>query len=387
MGFASFSTILPLFVAQLTNSPILIGLIPAIHSMGWQLPQLLTARKVSRLSKLRPHVLVMTIQERAPFLGLAIVSFFLARLNPTLALVLIFGLLIWQGLGAGMTANGWQNLISKVIPSENRGIFFGIQSAAANLLSSAGAVIAGVLLARSSGSSGFTICFLITISMFAISWVFLSLTREPITEKIESDQPLVPLWDNVRQILKKDKPFLGFIISRMIYQVGTMGSAFYIIYWVKKISIINVEVAGVLTGVLMITSVIAAPIMGWLADHWDHKSVFVLGAIAAALSAIIAWLGPTPTWAYAVMILSGIASTVFWSVGMTYTLDFGDDQSRPTYVGIVNTLGAPVAVLAPFLGGLLAEIDYRITFVVSAVAAIATTLVLVIFIHPDHKKL
>jgi len=53
IGFASFSTVIPLLVSQLTNSPILIGLIPAIHSMGWQLPQLLTAKKVSQLPQLK----------------------------------------------------------------------------------------------------------------------------------------------------------------------------------------------------------------------------------------------------------------------------------------------------------------------------------------------
>lgn len=386
MGFASLTAIVPLFVAQLTTSPILIGLIPAIHSMGWQLPQLLTAQKVSKLSKLKRHVLLMTIQERAPFLGLALVSLFLSRLNPVFALIIIFLLLIWQGLGAGITANGWQNLIGKVIPSENRGVFFGIQSAAANLLSSVGAVLAGILLDKSTGSSGFTICFLICVFFFMISWIFLSRTKEPVADHPVSEQVTKPLWQNVKEILKNDKPFLGFLISRMVYQIGMMGFAFYIIYWVKQVRIMNVAVAGVLTGVLMITTVAAGPLFGWLADKWNHKSVFVMGAVAAALSALIAWLRPTQGWSYAVMILAGISSTIFWSVGIAYTLDFGDDRSRPTYVGMINTLGAPVAVLAPFLGGLIAEIDYRITFIVSAIAAVITIVVLVIFIQPVNNK-
>ena len=50
IGISSFSTIIPLFVSTLTNSAILIGLIPAIHNMGWQLPQLFTAQKISRFT-------------------------------------------------------------------------------------------------------------------------------------------------------------------------------------------------------------------------------------------------------------------------------------------------------------------------------------------------
>ena len=50
-GFSSFGTIIPLFVSQMTDSAILIGLIPAIHAVGWQLPQLFTANQVARLRR------------------------------------------------------------------------------------------------------------------------------------------------------------------------------------------------------------------------------------------------------------------------------------------------------------------------------------------------
>ena len=53
LGFASFSTILPLFVSTMTNSALLIGLIPAIHNVGWQFPQLLTAKRISRMEALQ----------------------------------------------------------------------------------------------------------------------------------------------------------------------------------------------------------------------------------------------------------------------------------------------------------------------------------------------
>jgi len=54
LGFASFATILPLYVATMTDSALLIGLIPAIHNAGWQLPQLFTARWVARQSHIKP---------------------------------------------------------------------------------------------------------------------------------------------------------------------------------------------------------------------------------------------------------------------------------------------------------------------------------------------
>ncbi|HPS41549.1 MAG TPA: hypothetical protein PK040_03015, partial [Anaerolineaceae bacterium] len=178
VGFASFTTVIPLFIATMTSSATLIGLIPAIHNMGWQLPQLLLARHIAKLEKLKPFVLMMTIHERLPILGLAVVGFLLPRIGVHAALVLSFLLLIWQGLGAGFTANAWQIMISKVIPQDFRATFFGMQSAAANLLASLGAFLAGLILSALKPPQSFSVVFLIASGLYVISWFSLRATRE-----------------------------------------------------------------------------------------------------------------------------------------------------------------------------------------------------------------
>ncbi len=90
IGFASFSTILPLFVSQMTNSAVLIGLVPAIHNMFWQIPQLFMAKKVSSLPRIKPHVLLMTINERLPYLGFALIAWFLPVLNKSVGALHFF---------------------------------------------------------------------------------------------------------------------------------------------------------------------------------------------------------------------------------------------------------------------------------------------------------
>src|SRR5512134_3658197 len=81
IGFGSFGTILPLFVASMTDSATLIGLVPAIHGAGWLLPQLFTAGHTARLRRFKRTVLMATIHERIPFLGFAIVAFLLPRIG------------------------------------------------------------------------------------------------------------------------------------------------------------------------------------------------------------------------------------------------------------------------------------------------------------------
>jgi MFS family permease len=385
MGFASFSTIITLFVAKFSNSAILFGLIPAIHSMGWQLPQLLTAQRISQMPRVKSFVLWMTTQERLPIFGLGILALLVPFIHTNLALVITFILLIWQGLGSGITANAWQILVGKIIPARSRGTFFGTQSAAANLLMSIGAIIAGYILEKNSTNTGFAICFFIACIFMIFSWISLSKTKEPEYVPHEDSLDRKKFWQSVRDILKNDKPFLGFLISRALFQLGMMSFAFFIIYGVRFIHM-SVATAGIMTGILSFTMVIVNPILGWVADHWSHRRVFELGAIAAGLASFIILVAPTEGWFVLIMILNGIAGTAFWTIGMVYTLEFGDDHSRPTYVGMSNTLGAPIAILAPIIGGVLADhAGYSATFIVSIVLSLITAVVLHFFVSPRQN--
>src|SRR5512138_53307 len=104
-GFASFGTVLPLFVASMTDSATLICLVPAIHAAGWLFPQLFPANYTARLRRYKRTVLLSTIHERIPFLGFALVAFLLPRIGAQAGLIITFFFLTWQGLGGGFTAN------------------------------------------------------------------------------------------------------------------------------------------------------------------------------------------------------------------------------------------------------------------------------------------
>ncbi|HDD62247.1 MAG TPA: hypothetical protein ENF22_06965, partial [Chloroflexi bacterium] len=53
-SFAAAYTIMPVFVSTLTDSPILIGLIPALDGAGWFLPQLFLARTLEGRNRRMP---------------------------------------------------------------------------------------------------------------------------------------------------------------------------------------------------------------------------------------------------------------------------------------------------------------------------------------------
>jgi MFS family permease len=371
LGFASFSTIIPLFISTLTDSATLIGLIPAFHIVGWQLPQLFTAQRISRLPRYKPFVLLTTIHERVPFFGLALIAWFSPHINNTLALIIAFSFLLWQGFGGGFAANAWQNMIGKVIPSRYLATFFGMQSAAASLLAAGGAVVAGIMLERLDNPLNYSLTFLMAGFLMAISFIFIALTRESPHIVKEESKTHLPLWKTIVITLKSNRNFTSFLIARILSQFGTMAFAFYIVYAVRYHGM-SEGTAGIMTSVLFITQVIANPVLGRIADHWSRKHILEIGGIAITISAILAWQASDISWFYLVFILVGIANTTFWTVSMALTLDFGTEVERPTYVGMANTLIAPASVLAPLLGGWLADTaGFSYTFITAAIAGLA----------------
>jgi MFS family permease len=385
LGFASFSTVIPLFISTLTDSAILIGLIPAFHTVGWQLPQLFTARRISRLPRYKPYVLLTTIHERIPFLGLALIAWFSPHINNNLALVIAFMFLLWQGFGGGFAGNAWQNMIGKVFPSSYLATFFGVQSAAANLLASGSAILAGAMLERLDPPLNYALCFLLAGLFMVISFVFIALTREPARIVPAQNMVHIPLWHTIVTTIKSNRNFTAFLVARILSQFGLMAFAFYIVYAVRYHGM-SEGTAGIMTSVLFFTQVISNPVLGQLADRWSRKHLMEIGAVAITISALLAWQAPDASWFYLVFILAGIANTTFWSISMALTLDFGTEDERPTYVGMANTLIAPGGILAPLLGGWLADTaGYGFTFVTAAAAGLITAALLFFFVHEPQR--
>jgi len=119
--------------------------------------------------------------------------------------------------------------------------------------------------------------------------------------------------------------------------------------------------------------------------HTGHQAS---GALAAAASASLAWLAPDMTWFYLVFMLAGVANVTFWTTGITLTLEFGAEAERPAYIGLANTLVAPGAILAPLVGGWLADsAGYPAAFIASAIGGLVTALILHIMVQdPRHAS-
>ncbi len=387
LGIASFYSVVPLFVATLTNSNVLIGLSSQLHWIGWQFPQLLTANRVAGLTRYKPMALLMTIHERLPFFGLAIVALLVPIIPRELALILTLLLLTWQGLGGGLTATAWQSMINKIMPGSLRGTFYGMQSAAANLMAAGSAVAAGVLLKAVESPFNFALCFFLASLAMLASGGFLAWTREEEHPPgdIEPSPHLAALVARLKLIMMQDRNFSWFVVARMLLNGADMARAFFVIYAVRQFGA-GEEFIGIITGISMLAQTVANPLLGWLGDRFSHRMILA-GGILVLLSSIAAALAATSLpWFYLITALSGVSVAALWTTVIAMSAEFGTDAERPYYLGLGNTLVAPATLIAPLVGGALADtVGYGATFVTAAVFGVAAVAVLLFKVRePRH---
>jgi MFS family permease len=159
-----------------------------------------------------------------------------------------------------------------------------------------------------------------------------------------------------------------------------MGFAFYIVYGLRAFNMDPVT-AGYLTAALTISQTVANVGMGWLADRLGHRSMLITGSIAIVLSSFLAWAAPSIGWLYIVFILAGLANVSYWTIGMAMTVQYGTEAERPVYIGLSNTLVAPATIIAPLLGGLIADTaGYQTTFILSALGGVLSTFLLIFLV-------
>src|SRR5262249_60100030 len=121
LSFGSQTTILPAFAAHLGASNLIIGAIPALMTLGWNLPSLFAAGYTESLAHKLPFVLRYTIWERLPFLVLAAVAFFVAGPTPGLALVLMLTMLLVMTGAGGLLMPAWMDIVARPVPVGPRG--------------------------------------------------------------------------------------------------------------------------------------------------------------------------------------------------------------------------------------------------------------------------
>lgn len=369
LSFISSSTIVPLFISKLTDSTLAIGLVAVIAQGSWFLPQLFTANVVERLARKKPVVVNLGFfLERLP-MWLIVLAALLAGRSATAALLLFLLGYAWHGLGAGVIATAWQDMLARCFPVARRGRFFGTTMFVGAGIGAAAAVFSAWMLRTFPFPTNFVYSFVIAAAFINLSWVFLALTREPVTPVTAPRQSNRQFWSDLPQLLRRDVNFRRFLLARLLLALSGMGTGFVTVAAVQQWQVADSTV-GVYTAVYLAGQTVGNLLFGILADKFGHKLSLEISGLAAMLAFLLAWLAAAPAFYFAVFALIGVYTGAVIVSGIMVVLEFPAPEKRPTYVGLANTSVGIVSALAPLLGAGLAAIGYERLFVVSAVSGL-----------------
>ena len=386
LSLISRETIMPLLVSHLTDSKIIIGFIPAIFSVAYYLPQLFVASRAEAMKRKLPFVLIFSgLVQRLPYLLIGFVLLLFAQDTPTLTLLLFFLLIGIGAFGGGVVTPAWFTMIGKIIPVQRRGIFFGMSDGFGMILGIFGALFAGIALGQVAYPLNFTTLFLITAIIMSFSWISLAFTREPENTSVKKRIPMQHYFKQLPAIIRRNHNYRRFMISYSISRLSMMAVGFYIVFGDEKFNLSGTDI-GTLTAVLIASQAMMQLTLGWLGDQKGHKLNLIISAFALALAAIFAMLATDMPTLILAFILLGTAIASDNISKFNIILEFSPDEDQPTYIGLTNTLLAPITFLAPIIGGLIATtFNFQEMFIVSMVSGIVGGLLLIFWVQePRH---
>ncbi|MEL7645964.1 MAG: MFS transporter [Anaerolineaceae bacterium] len=383
-SFGSITTIMPVFAATLTKSPLLIGLIPAIANFGWYMPQMFLSSYVSGLKRKHPFAVRLAVVERIPYIFFPLLALLVPGLPKATALIWLFILITWRGLASGLIALPWQEVMASVIPITHRARFYGISRVLAQLMGILSSVIATIFLSRLPYPQNYALCFATAVAAQWVSFYFYSRMREPACEEEipastdldtgadqlpeqEEGKPARKILDLelFSAILKRDKNFRYYLIGRSVIFLGAMSSGFLAVYGIQRFNLSDSR-AAVFTALLYFSGIIGYSVGGVLGDKVGPKRIVVVSVLIWAIGMVVAILARSEWVYYLVFLMFGLNTAGMVLGDSILVMELGEEKLRPTYLGMARSLTGVFVLVAPvFAGALVEAFGYNAMFTVS----------------------
>ena len=212
LSLVSRDTVMPVLVSNLTDSKLAIGMIPALVTLGYYLPQLLSANISERMTYKKPFVAIIGFfGERLPYLLIAVSLYFLAVDAPLASLFIFFLCIGVASSSAGFGTPAWFDMIAKVIPVERRGIWSGLGHGLGAVISVAALYLVALpIMQRTAYPANFALLFTLAFVAMAVSWVGLVLTREPPTQIVKASMASTVYFRQLPQLLAPRRQLQAF---------------------------------------------------------------------------------------------------------------------------------------------------------------------------------
>lgn len=385
--------VLALFVSQISSSNMLVGLVPALATGVWYLPQLLCAALVQGRPRLLPFATWSLALRTVAIIAFGILGFSVGDRHPSFLLVAFFVCYSIYNLAAGFANVPTVDVLARAVPGNRLGFLFGQRNLWGGVLGFlAGFLIQDILARKNQFPANFALLFLASATALALGVYATARLREPAMTYQPQRSTLANQLRAAPETIR-NVPFRRFLSFRVLLSLATLADPFYIVYAERQLGA-PATVVGVYISAMTIARFASNLFWSPLADRRGSRLVLQLSALiqmtvplfALVLPSILRW-GPIdsriPSGSHLLAYLFGLVFVAYGLTNsgqalanMTYVLDFAPEQERTAYVGLINSILGVVAFI-PLVGGTLLDyfgfqVLFSIAFLIDFAAVLAS---------------
>lgn len=371
---ANAKVVLPWIMESLNVPLFLISFLVPIKESGSLLPQLFIAAYVRKLPIRKWVWSLGTFLQALCMFGIALVAWNMEGLNAGLAII---ALLIAMSLARGLCSVAAKDVVGKTIPKTRRGALNGLSAMLAGLL----VVVLGVYFLLNGEKPFSAQNFGVLLSLAGFFWILASITYGQIKEypgETDGGGNAFTVAISKLGILKTDKPFRLFVITRALFLCSVLSAPFFVI-----IAQQNSDANAYLLGLFILSSgladLLSANFWGKFSDV-SSKKVMIIGAtIATTVGFVVVFIDFFYKELFSIIWIMPIIYFIL-SIGYqgirigrkTYITDLAEGNKRTDYVAVSNTLIGFILLLSGLIGTLSSLIGLGgIILVLSLVGVLA----------------
>lgn len=371
----SAQTVLPALLIRLGGGNLAVGVLGVIIYAGVFLPQIFAARYGQTRVWKKPLVIGLGVAQRCVVLLMGFTIFFFGAERPGVALGTLLCLYALNQLILGVTTPVWFDFYAKVTPLERRGRLTAARSSIAGALSLPG----GLLLTWLLGTFGYPVDYSLAFGCAFLLQALAIFFQARIVEEEPSDvmprQSLREYFSHVRGVVTSHVEFTSFLLACACLILATVPAGFYTVYALRELHAPERSV-GQFTLLIVAGQISGAVLNGYLADHAGNRIAIISSAGAACLGIVLALLAPSLAWFRPVFFLMGMNLGSEMMTRYNLAIEYGPTEQRATYIGLMNTLLAPLYA-ASLAGGWISDyFGYRAVFALGAFCSVAGILIL-----------
>jgi hypothetical protein len=353
-ALANPKVVLPWVMETLQAPLYLIGFLVPIRESGSLIPQLFIASYI-RAVAVRKWVWILGSLAQA--VAIAAIGLVAWTLNGAAAGWSIIGLLVLFSLARGLSSVASKDVLGKTIPKTRRGQVNGWSASAAGLIT-----VALALLLLFSGTDQLPPqAYGLLLAGAGLLWLIAAAIYARINElpgETEGGGNAVVEAIKRLDILRSDRPFRRFVITRALLLCSALTAPYYVVLAQQKLGS-----AAATLGLFMLASgaasLISAPLWGRFADLSSRRVMMVAAILTASIGLVVYLLDNLqPAW----LAIGWMLPALYFCLSIahqgvrigrkTYLVDLAQGNRRTDYVAVGNTVIGLILLLLGFAGAL-----------------------------------